>query len=78
MHIEPVNLLEHFVLQHLQVSVLPEDSERRFLGYLAPGVDKHSVFPGFLSLGLPAPENEGQGVALFATVFLPVLEHVMR
>jgi Na+-transporting NADH:ubiquinone oxidoreductase subunit A len=34
---------------HLQVSVLPEDTERRFLGYLSPGSDRHSVFPAFLS-----------------------------
>ncbi len=34
---------------HLQVSVLPEDTERRFLGYLAPGTDRHSVYPAFLS-----------------------------
>ncbi len=34
---------------HLQVSILPEDTERRFLGYLAPGTDRHSVFPAFLS-----------------------------
>jgi len=34
---------------HLQVSLLPEDSRRRFIGYLAPGSDKHSVFPAFLS-----------------------------
>jgi len=34
---------------HLQVSVLPEDAERRFFGYLSPGADRHSVFPAFLS-----------------------------
>ncbi len=34
---------------HQQVSVLPEDSERRLLGYLSPGLDKHSVFPIYLS-----------------------------
>ncbi len=34
---------------HLQVSVLPEDSERRLFGYLSPGSDRHSVFPAFLS-----------------------------
>jgi Na+-transporting NADH:ubiquinone oxidoreductase subunit A len=37
---------------HLQVSVLPEDRERRFLGYLAPGINKHSVYPAFLSAWL--------------------------
>ncbi len=34
---------------HLQVSVLPEDKERRLFGYLAPGTNRHSVFPAFLS-----------------------------
>ncbi|MGI9324676.1 MAG: Na(+)-translocating NADH-quinone reductase subunit A [Pseudomonadales bacterium] len=34
---------------HQQVSVLPEDNERRLLGYLSPGLDKHSVFPIYLS-----------------------------
>jgi Na+-transporting NADH:ubiquinone oxidoreductase subunit A len=34
---------------HNQVSVLPEDTERRLFGYLAPGANRHSVFPAFLS-----------------------------
>ncbi len=34
---------------HLQVSVLPEDRERRLIGYLTPGKDRHSVFPIYLS-----------------------------
>lgn len=34
---------------HNQVSVLPEDRERYFLGYLTPGANTHSVFPVFLS-----------------------------
>lgn len=34
---------------HNQVSVLPEDRERRLFGYLAPGTNRHSVFPAFLS-----------------------------
>jgi Na+-transporting NADH:ubiquinone oxidoreductase subunit A len=34
---------------HLQVSILPEDHERRFIGYLTPGTDRHSVFPIYLS-----------------------------
>lgn len=34
---------------HLQVSVLPEDRERRLFGYLSPGADRHSVYPAFLS-----------------------------
>jgi len=34
---------------HVQVSVLPEDRERRFIGYLSPGADRHSVFPIYLS-----------------------------
>jgi Na+-transporting NADH:ubiquinone oxidoreductase subunit A len=33
----------------LQVSVLPEDNERKLFGYLAPGTDRHSVYPAFLS-----------------------------
>jgi Na+-transporting NADH:ubiquinone oxidoreductase subunit A len=34
---------------HLQVSVLPEDRERRLFGYLTPGTEQHSVFPAFFS-----------------------------
>jgi Na+-transporting NADH:ubiquinone oxidoreductase subunit A len=34
---------------HLQVSVLPEDRSRRLIGYLTPGIDRHSVFPIYLS-----------------------------
>jgi Na+-transporting NADH:ubiquinone oxidoreductase subunit A len=34
---------------HQQVSILPEDNERRLFGYLAPGVARHSVFPAFAS-----------------------------
>ncbi len=34
---------------HQQVSVLPEDKERRLIGYLTPGLKKHSVFPIYLS-----------------------------
>ncbi len=34
---------------HNQVSVIPEDHERRLFGYLAPGTNRHSVFPAFLS-----------------------------
>lgn len=34
---------------HLQVSVLPEDKERKLIGYLTPGLNKHSVFPIYLS-----------------------------
>ena len=37
---------------HVQVSVLPEDRERRLLGYLSPGPDRHSVFPIYLSTWL--------------------------
>ena len=39
---------------HTQVSVLHEDTTRRLFGYLSPGLDKHSVFPIYLShwLGL--------------------------
>ncbi len=42
----PVGFLGRY---HVQVSVLPEDRERRFIGYLMPGLDRHSVFPAFLS-----------------------------
>lgn len=34
---------------HNQVSVIKEGRERHFLHYLAPGVDRHSVLPVFLS-----------------------------
>lgn len=34
---------------HVQVSVLPEDRQRRLIGYLSPGTDRHSVFPIYLS-----------------------------
>lgn len=34
---------------HQQVTVLPEDSERQLFGYLSPGLDRHSVFPIYLS-----------------------------
>jgi Na+-transporting NADH:ubiquinone oxidoreductase subunit A len=37
---------------HDQVSVLPEDHERRMFGYLTPGGDRHSVFPIYLSYWL--------------------------
>ncbi|TDJ23267.1 MAG: Na(+)-translocating NADH-quinone reductase subunit A [Gammaproteobacteria bacterium] len=38
---------------HQQVSVLPEDHERKLFGYLSPGPNLHSVFPIFLSAWLP-------------------------
>ena len=34
---------------HTQVSVLPEDRERKLFGWLVPGAAVHSVFPAFLS-----------------------------
>jgi Na+-transporting NADH:ubiquinone oxidoreductase subunit A len=34
---------------HTQVSVLPEDRERKLFGYLSPGQDRHSVLPVYLS-----------------------------
>ncbi len=34
---------------HQQVSVLPEDRQRRLFGYLYPGMQRHSVFPAFVS-----------------------------
>jgi Na+-transporting NADH:ubiquinone oxidoreductase subunit A len=34
---------------HLQVSVLPEDRERKLFGWVMPGAKMHSVFPAFLS-----------------------------
>lgn len=42
----PVNFLGRYAVQ---VSVLPEDTERRLLGYLSPGFDRHSVLPIYLS-----------------------------
>ncbi|MEM9620158.1 MAG: NADH:ubiquinone reductase (Na(+)-transporting) subunit A, partial [Pseudomonadota bacterium] len=42
----PVDFLGRY---HLQVSVLPEDNERRLFGYLSPGLNRHSVFPIYLS-----------------------------
>jgi Na+-transporting NADH:ubiquinone oxidoreductase subunit A len=42
----PVSFLGRY---HQQVSVLPEDRERRLLGYLSPGMHRHSVFPIYLS-----------------------------
>ncbi len=42
----PVGYLGRY---HLQVSVIPEDNERRLFGYLTPGMRKHSVFPIYLS-----------------------------
>ena len=41
---------------HQQVSVLPEDTERRFLGWMGPGVDSFSVVNLFLSKLLPGRE----------------------
>lgn len=34
---------------HMQVTILPEDRERKLFGYLAPGSQRHSVYPAFLS-----------------------------
>lgn len=34
---------------HVQVSVLPEDRERRLFGWLSPGTNRHSVFPIYAS-----------------------------
>ncbi|MEQ8485251.1 MAG: Na(+)-translocating NADH-quinone reductase subunit A [Pseudomonadales bacterium] len=42
----PVDYLGRY---HQQVSVLPEDHERRLFGYLTPGPDRHSVLPIYLS-----------------------------
>jgi Na+-transporting NADH:ubiquinone oxidoreductase subunit A len=38
---------------HLQISAIREDREREFLGWLAPGADKFSVKPAFLSKLIP-------------------------
>jgi Na+-transporting NADH:ubiquinone oxidoreductase subunit A len=38
---------------HNQITVLPEDRERRLLGWLTPGLDKHSVTRTFLSKAIP-------------------------
>lgn len=37
---------------HQQISVLPEDHERKFLGWLSPGWNLHSVFPIYISTWL--------------------------
>ena len=42
---------------HTQVSVLFEDTERKLFGYLTPGLDKHSVFPIYLSRWLGRKPN---------------------
>jgi Na+-transporting NADH:ubiquinone oxidoreductase subunit A len=42
----PVDFLGRY---HVQVSVLPEDRERRLFGYLSLGPDRHSVLPIYLS-----------------------------
>ena len=42
----PVSFLGRY---HVQISVLPEDRRRRLFGYLTPGLNKHSVFPIYLS-----------------------------
>jgi Na+-transporting NADH:ubiquinone oxidoreductase subunit A len=44
--LSPVGYLGRY---HVQVSVLPEDRTRHLFGYLTPGVNKHSVFPIYLS-----------------------------
>jgi Na+-transporting NADH:ubiquinone oxidoreductase subunit A len=49
----PVEFLGRY---HLQISVLPEDRSRRFLGYMTPGADRHSVFPIYLSSWLGRKE----------------------
>ena len=42
---------------HTQVCVLFEDAERKLFGYLSPGLDKHSVFPIYLSRWLRRTPN---------------------
>ena len=44
--IGPVAFLGRY---HQQVSVLPEERDRRLFGYLTPGVDRHSVFPIYIA-----------------------------
>jgi Na+-transporting NADH:ubiquinone oxidoreductase subunit A len=44
--VEPINYLGRY---HVQVSMLPEDRERRLFGYLSPGRRRHSVLPIYLS-----------------------------
>ena len=38
---------------HQQISVLREEREREFLGWLGPGIGKYSVIPTFVSRLLP-------------------------
>lgn len=42
---------------HTQITVLMEDTERKLFGYLTPGLDKHSVFPIYLSHWLGRRSN---------------------
>jgi Na+-transporting NADH:ubiquinone oxidoreductase subunit A len=46
---DPVDFLGRY---HDQVSIIPEDRERRLFGYLSPGPDRHSVLPIYLSAWL--------------------------
>ncbi len=43
------NPVQYLGRYHTQVSVLPEDNERRLLGWATPGGNKHSVFPIYIS-----------------------------
>ena len=43
------NPVQYLGQYHSQVSVLPEDNERRLLGWATPGTNQHSVFPIYLS-----------------------------
>jgi Na+-transporting NADH:ubiquinone oxidoreductase subunit A len=43
------NPIQYLGRYHNQVSVLPEDNKRVFLGWMTPGAKKHSVFPIYLS-----------------------------
>ncbi|MDA1075364.1 MAG: Na(+)-translocating NADH-quinone reductase subunit A [Proteobacteria bacterium] len=44
-----VGALTYVGRYHNQLSVLPEDRTRRLIGYLTPGLNKHSVFPIYMS-----------------------------
>lgn len=56
---------------HRQITVLAEDRQRRLLGWLAPGFDRFSVLPAFISRLLPrrsfafTTNNHGESRAIF-------------
>jgi Na+-transporting NADH:ubiquinone oxidoreductase subunit A len=65
---------------HNQICVLPEDRERNMFGYLAPGPERHSVFPIFVSKWLgrkPLPFTTSTNGSPRAMVPVGTYEDVM-